>query len=160
ERVCEQPLEENKEEEEVLLKYEPFHDGGKNSIIDTGTYLIYAPKNTLDNYLQDLNLNNCDEKYHLPHLIFHLISDEIKPINRSAIIEIVLTPNDYVLPHVDKKNYTKERILRIHPAEQSEEDNADGWTLGHVSLKAYYTILDKDNLKIRSVRSKRNVTLT
>lgn len=152
-------FEENKEEEEVIVKYEAFHDGGKNSIIDTGTYLIYAPKNTMENYLKDLKINNCDEKYNLPHLIFQIKSDEIKTIKGSAIIEIVLTPNDYVIEYVDKKNNTKECILGIQPDEQSEEDNVDGWTLGQVFLKAYYTIFDKDNLKIGFVRSKRNVTL-
>ncbi|SPJ10748.1 plasmepsin VII [Plasmodium sp. DRC-Itaito] len=150
---------ENKEEDEVIVKYEAFHDGGKNSIIDTGTYLIYAPKNTMENYLKDLKINNCDEKYNLPHLIFQIKADKIKTIKGLAIIEIVLTPNDYVIEYVDKKNNTKECILGIQPDEQSEEDNIDGWTLGQVFLKAYYTIFDKENLKIGFVRSKRNVSL-
>ncbi|SBS83405.1 plasmepsin VII [Plasmodium malariae] len=149
----------NKEQgDELIVKYEGFHDGGSKSIVDTGTFLIYAPKKTMENYLNDLTINSCEDKHKLPYIIFQIRAKEMKSINGTAIIELVLSPNDYVIEYLDEINSTRECVLGIQADDQSEEDHIDGWTLGQVFLKSYYTIFDKDNLQIGFVRSKQNFT--
>ncbi|CRG97354.1 plasmepsin VII, putative [Plasmodium gallinaceum] len=147
---------EEKKDDELIVKYEGFHDGGRKSIVDTGTFLIYAPKNTMENYLSDLKINSCDDKFKLPYIIFQIRSKEISKVNGLAVMELTLSPDDYVIEYVDEVNSTKECIIGIQADEQFEEDRINGWTLGQVFLKSYYTIFDKDNLQIGFVRSKKN----
>ncbi|EAA16175.1 Eukaryotic aspartyl protease [Plasmodium yoelii yoelii] len=143
----------NERKDEVIVKYEGFHDGSNRSIVDTGTFLIYAPKKTMENYLNDLTINSCEDKHKLPYIIFQIKSKEIESIKGLSVIELVLSPNDYVIEYIDEVNSTKECIIGI----QSDEDNINGWTLGQVFLKSYYTIFDKDNLQIGFVRNKQTL---
>lgn len=147
-------VEEN-EKNELIVKYEGFHDGGKKSIVDTGTFLMYAPKKTMDNYLSDLKVNSCDDKKSLPHLIFQIKANPLKNIKGMTVIELTLSPEDYVVEYINEQTLTKECILGIQADEQYEEDHIDGWTLGQVFLKSFYTIFDKENLLIGFVRSKK-----
>ncbi|GAW80038.1 aspartyl protease [Plasmodium gonderi] len=148
------PSTERDYEKDIVVKYEGFHDGGKKSIVDTGTFLIYAPKKTMQNYLSDLVINSCEDKDKLPHIIFQIKSKEMERVKGLAIIELVLSPNDYVIEYVDEKNWTRECIIGIQSDEQNDESHIDGWTLGQIFIKSYYTIFDKDNLQIGFVRSK------
>ncbi|ETB58851.1 hypothetical protein YYC_03617 [Plasmodium yoelii 17X] len=148
-----QPYMNERKDDEVIVKYEGFHDGSNRSIVDTGTFLIYAPKKTMENYLNDLTINSCEDKHKLPYIIFQIKSKEIESIKGLSVIELVLSPNDYVIEYIDEVNSTKECIIGI----QSDEDNINGWTLGQVFLKSYYTIFDKDNLQIGFVRNKQTL---
>ncbi|SCM08047.1 plasmepsin VII, putative [Plasmodium chabaudi adami] len=152
-RKEEQPYMNERRDDEVIVKYEGFHDGSNKSIVDTGTFLIYAPKKTMENYLNDLTINSCEDKHKLPYIIFQIKSKEIESIKGLSVIELVLSPNDYVIEYIDEVKSTKECIIGI----QSDEDNINGWTLGQVFLKSYYTIFDKDNLQIGFVRNKQKL---
>lgn len=152
------PVEEmHNKKNDIIVKIEGFHDGGKKSVVDTGTFLIYAPKKTMENYLSDIKISSCEDKKNLPYLIFQIRAKEMKNIQSVAVIELVLSPDDYVIEFVDEKNSTRECMLGIEADEQSEEDQIDGWTLGQVFLKSFYTIFDKDNLQIGFVKSKKSV---
>ncbi|SBT76171.1 Eukaryotic aspartyl protease, putative [Plasmodium ovale] len=144
-----------RKEDKVIVKYEGFHDGGSKSIVDTGTFLIYAPKKTMDGYLNDLVLTSCEDKNKLPYIIFQLKGKKIKTLHSFTVIEIVLSPNDYVIEYIDQVKLTRECILGIQADEKNEEDYINGWTLGQTFLKAYYTIFDKDNLQVGFVRSRK-----
>ncbi|GAB65549.1 aspartyl protease [Plasmodium cynomolgi strain B] len=48
-----------RDEDEVVVKYEGFHDGGNKSIVDTGTFFIYAPKKTMQSYLNEVKKLFC-----------------------------------------------------------------------------------------------------
>lgn len=141
---------------DIIVKIEGFHDGGKRSVVDTGTFLIYAPKKTMETYLNDIKINSCEDKKNLPYLIFQIKAKEMKNIQSAVVIELVLSPDDYVIEFIDEKNYTRECMLGIEADEESEEDHIDGWTLGQVFLKSFYTIFDKDNLQIGFVKSKKS----
>lgn len=143
------------EKDELVVRYEGFHDGGKRSIVDTGTFLMYAPKKTMENYLSDLKVNSCDDKKNLPHLIFQIKATPLKNIKGMAVIELTLSPDDYVVEYINEETLTNECILGIQADDQYEEDHIEGWTLGQVFLKSFYTIFDKDNLLIGFVRSKK-----
>ncbi|CAA9987236.1 aspartyl protease, putative [Plasmodium knowlesi strain H] len=140
--------------DEVVVKYEGFHDGGKKSIVDTGTFFIYAPKRTMEGYLNDLKVNSCEDKEKLPYIVFQIKSKGIEGIEGSAIIELVMSPNDYVIEYLNEENWTRECVLGIEADEHKDESQIDGWTLGQIFIKSYYTIFDKDNLQIGFVRSK------
>lgn len=140
---------------DIVVKVEGFHDGGKKSVIDTGTFLIYAPKKTMENYLNDVKINSCDDKKNLPYLIFQIRAKEIKSVQGLAVIELVLSPDDYVIEYDDEKNNKKVCFLGIEADEESAEDQIEGWTLGQIFLKSFYTIFDKDNLQIGFVKSKK-----
>ncbi|ANQ07095.1 Aspartyl protease [Plasmodium coatneyi] len=142
-------------QDEVVVKYEGFHDGGKKSIVDTGTFFIYAPKRTMQSYLKDLEINSCEDKNKLPYIVFQIKSKGIEGIKGSAIIELVLSPEDYVIEYLNEENWTRECVLGIQADEQKEESHIDGWTLGQIFIKSYYTIFDKDNLQIGFVRSRK-----
>lgn len=140
-------------QDKVVVKYEGFHDGGKKSIIDTGTFFIYAPKKTMQSYLNGLEINSCEDKDKLPYIVFQIKSKGIEGIKGSAIIELVLSPDDYVIEYLNEENWTRECVLGIQADEQKDESHIDGWTLGQIFIKSYYTIFDKDNLQIGFVRS-------
>ncbi|SCP03968.1 aspartyl protease, putative [Plasmodium ovale] len=149
------PYMNERNEDNVIVKYEGFHDGGSKSIVDTGTFLIYAPKKTMDGYLKDLVLTSCEDKNKLPYIIFQLKGKKMKTLQSFTVIEIVLSPNDYVIEYIDQVKLTRECILGIQVDEKNEEDYINGWTLGQTFLKAYYTIFDKDNLQVGFVRSRK-----
>ncbi|CAG9481772.1 aspartyl protease, putative [Plasmodium vivax] len=142
-------------QKEVVVKYEGFHDGGKKSIVDTGTFFIYAPKKTMESYLSGLEINSCEDKDKLPYIVFQIKSKGIEGIKGSAVIELVLSPNDYVIEYLNEENWTRECVVGIQADEQKEESHIDGWTLGQIFIKSYYTIFDKDNLQIGFVRSRK-----
>ncbi|KJP86564.1 hypothetical protein AK88_03760 [Plasmodium fragile] len=143
-----------RDQDDVVVKYEGFHDGGKKSIVDTGTFFIYAPKKTMQGYLSDLKINSCEDKNKLPYIVFQMKSRGIEGIEGSAIIELVLSPNDYVIEYLNEENWTRECVLGIQADEQKDESRIEGWTLGQIFIKSYYTIFDKDNLQIGFVRSR------
>ncbi|GBE60422.1 aspartyl protease [Babesia ovata] len=66
-------------------------------IIDTGTYLIYAPQN-MQNLISSLFVDSCEAKRNLPTLIFTV---EGAGFGGSGEIQLELTPDDYVLQFTD-----------------------------------------------------------
>jgi len=58
-------------------------------VLDTGTFLIYGPRYVVEEYFSMLG-NNCRHKELLPDIVFSFSQGE-------TIIDIVLTPEDYVI---------------------------------------------------------------
>lgn len=68
----------------------------------------------------------------------------------SQVVELVLTPDDYVLEFTI--NGENDCVLGIGP---DTEDS--GWTMGQVFLKAFYTVFDREeNGRVGFVRSNMN----
>ncbi|GFE54141.1 aspartyl protease [Babesia ovis] len=118
-------------------------------IIDTGTYLIYAPQ-TMQNLIASLTVNTCDDVRSLPILIFTL---EGKGTGKGGNVEVQLAPDDYVLKFVDDDD--QERCtLGIAVDDQAEELQLNAWTFGEVFLRKYYTVFDYDQRQIGFTPSK------
>ncbi|CEM31597.1 unnamed protein product [Vitrella brassicaformis CCMP3155] len=119
-------------------------DGEKTSIVDTGTYLIYAPKST---DLSDLRVSSCADRGRLPSLMLQIQGLE------GNVLELVLTPDDYVL-EFRREDGQSECMLGIATDDAGETDDIRGWTLGQVFLRAFYTVFDRSKLMIGFVRAK------
>lgn len=96
-----------------------------------------------------MTLNRCEDKHLLPSL--GLIFKGYSKDGKDEAFELILTPNDYVLEfEVNGKN---DCVVGIG---SDSEDN--GWTLGQVFLKAYYTVFDRESEAIGFVKSNPNPT--
>ncbi|KAL8271796.1 hypothetical protein Esti_004305 [Eimeria stiedai] len=121
------------------------------SIIDTGTYLIYAPSRVMENYLSDLRVSTCEDKNHLPDLVFQF--EGVSTNEGRTVVELQLSPDDYVLEFVDEGG-NHECMLGIAADDSEEQDGLSGWTFGQVFLRGYYTVFDRDDLAVGFVRAK------
>nr|CEL75170.1 TPA: eukaryotic aspartyl protease, putative [Toxoplasma gondii VEG] len=127
------------------------YDDGKKSIVDTGTYLIYAPATVMENELSDISVSSCDDKKRLPDLILQFLGNPQH--GGDSVVEVRLSPDDYVLEFLEDDG-SRECMLGIAMDDAAEEDALDGWTLGQVFLRCYYTVFDRDNLQIGFARAK------
>ena len=118
-------------------------NNGCKTIVDTGTYLIYGPSSYIKSLLNDMKFESCADKNKLPNLGF--IFKGFRANGKDTAFELVLSPDDYVLEFdVDG---TTECVIGFG------SDNDDGWTLGQVFLKSYYTVFDRENEAVGFVRS-------
>ncbi|ORM39531.1 Aspartic proteinase A3 [Babesia sp. Xinjiang] len=130
-------------------------------IIDTGTYLIYAPQvdkrqlhyiryQTMRNLIASLTVDRCDDMRTLPTLIFTLQGN-----SREGTVKVQLTPDDYVLKFNDDDGQ-QICTLGITVDDQQEELQLNAWTFGEVFLRAYYTVFDYDQRQIGFTPSRRD----
>ncbi|XP_026191083.1 gastricsin-like [Cyclospora cayetanensis] len=124
---------------------------GGASIIDTGTYLIYAPTVVMDRYLSDLHISSCKDKDSLPDLVFQFKG--VPKNGQPTVVELQLGPDDYVLEFINDDG-GHECMLGIAADDSEAEDGLTGWTFGQVLLRGYYTVFDRDNLAVGFVRAK------
>jgi len=104
---------------------------GCETIVDTGTYLIYGPQDQVNKLLGGIgNVDDCKGIDKLPHIHFDLMSNQT----------LTLSPHDYILQF--DVNGVRECVVGISP------DHDVIWTLGQVFLKSYYTVFDRDNDRI------------
>ncbi|PFH31076.1 aspartyl protease [Besnoitia besnoiti] len=125
-------------------------DGAK-SIVDTGTYLIYAPLQVVERELSGISVTSCNDKKRLPDLVLQFLGNPNAGVG--SVVEIRLSPQDYVLEFTEDDG-SHECMLGIVPDDAQDEDGIGGWTLGQVFLRSYYTVFDRDNLQIGFARAK------
>ncbi|KAK1443442.1 aspartic peptidase domain containing protein [Babesia gibsoni] len=116
-------------------------------IIDTGTYLIYAPE-AMQNFLRTLTVDKCEDKLRLPTLSF-----TFGKVGNGKF-QLQLTPDDYVIQYQDNDGAIKCE-LGIMVDEQQEELQLNAWTFGEIFLRAYYTVFDYDQRQIGFAPSRR-----
>jgi len=108
---------------------------GCETIVDTGTYLIYGPQDQVTKLLGGIgNVDDCKGIDSLPHIHFDLTSGDT----------LTLSPRDYVLQF--EVNGVMECVVGISP------DHDVIWTLGQVFLKSYYTVFDRDGERVGFAR--------
>jgi len=125
------------------------------AIVDTGTYLVYGPSNTVRQVLPAV-FARCHDQGLLPKLTFR-----VKTGPRSAPLELTIAPEDYVLKfNVDDAAAAKaappapgaplptkeECVLGVAP------DRDATWTLGQVFLRSYYALFDREHQRIGFAR--------
>lgn len=129
-------------------KRAPLCPDGCKTIIDTGTYLIYGPEEQFHRVLREVEVNSCDDRANLPSIVLEIFGNK-DSTGSEQVVELVLTPDDYVLEF--DMNGVTDCVLGIAP---DTEDT--GWTLGQVFLKSFLTVFDRDEGKIGFVRSNMN----
>eukprot|EP00462_Mataza_sp_D1_P008158 CAMPEP_0175164364 /NCGR_PEP_ID=MMETSP0087-20121206/26366_1 /TAXON_ID=136419 /ORGANISM="Unknown Unknown, Strain D1" /LENGTH=264 /DNA_ID=CAMNT_0016453375 /DNA_START=369 /DNA_END=1160 /DNA_ORIENTATION=- len=103
---------------------------GCKAIIDTGTYLIYGPHETIHSTLMD-TIASCDTHTDMPDLLFDIVGSD------DELVTLKLRPVDYILKFRGRAKKV-ECVMGISP------DHDQVWTLGQVFLRAFYTIFDRD----------------
>jgi len=129
-------------------KRAPICPDGCKTIIDTGTYLIYGPEEQFRRVLKDVEVNSCDDRANLPNIILEIIGLK-DDSGLDQVVELVLTPDDYVLEF--DMNGVTDCVMGLAP---DTEDT--GWTLGQVFLKSFLTVFDREEGRIGFVRSNMN----
>jgi len=104
---------------------------GCKAIVDTGTYLSYAPRGQFQEVMPT-SVGYCGNIKDLPHLTF-----SVRVAPGWPAVTLTLTPDEYVLRH--KVGAREDCLLGFVP------DQSQTWTLGQVFLKKFYTIFDRTN---------------
>lgn len=63
---------------------------GCNAVLDTGTFLIYGPRDIINEYFNSLKIDQCEDMSHLPNIVFEFRQGKQN-------IEMILTPKDYII---------------------------------------------------------------
>jgi len=119
---------------------QPICPDGCNTIVDTGTYLIYGPTSQFMPVMNKFKDMTCDDKAEMPNVLFSFLGKE------DNIIEFMLTPDDYLL-EFEEKGQTG-CVLGF-----SMDDSDTGWTIGQTFLKPYLSVYDRDSKSIGFVRA-------
>jgi len=116
---------------------------GCETIVDTGTYLIYGPEDQVLKLLGGIgNVDDCRGIENLPYIHFDLSSNQT----------LTLAPQDYILQF--EVNGQLECVVGISP------DHDVIWTLGQVFLRSYYTVFDRDSDRVGFARLPARTKLT
>ena len=152
--------------------------GGRcKAIVDTGTYLIYGPRDHVTGPLKDLSVGACSDIEKLPKVTFVMWAGEGQTPAR-----LTLSPHDYVLEfnvpadsqsvfleegidagsrHMDKSEVNcADPKFRDDPSKCAKDcvigigpDQDTGWTLGQVFLRSFYTVFDRDTDRVGFIRN-------
>lgn len=149
-----------------ICKDEP--NGRCTAIVDTGTYLIYGPKDQVKEHLAGIVVNKCSDLESLPKITFVMYAGEDNEPAR-----LTLEPKDYTLEfkvstQVDENNQPAvdcnvEENRENNDLCQSDcvigigPDEDTGWTLGQVFLRSFYSVFDRDKNRVGFVRAKPRV---
>lgn len=95
-----------------------------------------------------MEVNSCDDRTSLPSIVLEILGMKDNTGN-DQVVELILTPDDYVLEF--DINGVTDCVMGLAP---DTEDT--GWTLGQVFLKSFLTVFDRDTGKIGFVRSNMN----
>eukprot|EP00391_Amoebophrya_sp_Ameob2_P008176 CAMPEP_0178992674 /NCGR_PEP_ID=MMETSP0795-20121207/6251_1 /TAXON_ID=88552 /ORGANISM="Amoebophrya sp., Strain Ameob2" /LENGTH=646 /DNA_ID=CAMNT_0020684593 /DNA_START=349 /DNA_END=2290 /DNA_ORIENTATION=- len=123
---------------------------GCTALIDTGTSLITAPQKNLADIISVMGIeDDCNGFDNLKPLTFIFKDHEGRPY------ELDLQPKDYMMEEMDHR--TKKRkscAVGIMPSEMQfghEEHQQEGkpaWILGDVFIRAFFTVFDRDGLRV------------
>jgi len=98
--------------------------------------------------LKDVEVNSCDDRANLPSIVLEIIGLKDES-GMDQVVELVLTPDDYVLEF--DMNGVTDCVMGL--AADTEDT---GWTLGQVFLKSFLTVFDREEGRIGFVRSNMN----
>ena len=135
------------------------------TIVDTGTYLIYGPRNIIGDKLKDIQTSGCSSVASLPKVVLVMYGGPGKPP-----VKITLTPEDYTLKFrlpaanvpasecagaqrktatVDDARCVPDCLTGLAPDDVEKEL----FTLGQVFLRNFYTAFDRGSDRMGFVRS-------
>jgi cathepsin D len=138
------------------------------AIVDTGTYLIYGPRNEVKGPLRDIQSSVCGAQGKLPSITFQLYGG---PGANAEHPEVTLKPEDYTL-----KFWVPEQGIPADECSQAQYNHPDGngidtnrckpdcvtgiapdadtlWTLGQVFLRNFYAVFDRGNNRVGFARA-------
>lgn len=75
---------------------------GCETIVDTGTYLTYGPKEQVMKLFNGVQMKTCDDMKTMPNIVFEVQGHQT-PEGQNTVVQLTMEPEDYVLQYKMKE---------------------------------------------------------
>jgi len=123
-------------------------------IMDTGTSILTGPTFQLDLLLDSITVDDdCKNYYDLPDITFVIDGQEfsLSPVDYVLTITSSESNLPYSTPEVED---IQDCVSVFYPMDLSDQQNGNVWILGDTFLSKFYTIFDRDNMRVGVARQK------
>jgi len=129
-------------------------------VIDTGTSIMTGPSSDLNNLLQRIRINNCQDLSNLPTISFKINDTHYKMKPKEYILFSKKSNNSNQLSRFLQKNSANSKKLickRAFMPLDVEEPRGPLWVLGDIFIRKYFVIFDRNKKRIGLAKRRKNV---